>query len=149
MKKFGFFFFVLSFCISAPAFQIGDHKTITHQAFTEMEKCFPQAGARLNVEWLVSGDVDEDLDLFTKWLFFSHYYNPHKHLDMRRADSSARIADLTPEVRRASSSTPVDAGDVARLGHIIHHFQDMAVPPHVVPVSHALWDGFESFRVHR
>ena len=62
---------------------------------------------------------------------------------MWRADSAARVADLTPQLTQNASTYSSD--EVGDLGHLIHHFQDATVPAHVVPVAHSFWDGFETF----
>lgn len=130
---------------SSMAFHIDDHRMVTHQAFQEFVKCYPQASQLLDLEWLVSADVDEDLNLVQKLLVYSHYYNPYKKLQMMRKDSAGRITDLLPLFQRVKSD-PASAEEMANLGAIVHHFQDMAVPAHVVPVEHSFWDGFESLK---
>jgi hypothetical protein len=79
-------------------------------------------------------------------VFYSHFYNPHKALDLWwRKDSAARVENLAPALAQCrASGAAVSDEQVSALGHTIHQFQDMAVPAHVVPVNHALWDGFES-----
>lgn len=127
---------------SAQAYHIDDHKAIMHQAFVELADCFQNASTLLDLEWLSSGDVDEDTDLLEKWTTYSHYYNPYKKLNMIREDSSGRIDDLAPEFRHTGF---ISTNEMSDLGHAIHHFQDMTVPSHVVPVSHWLFDGFETY----
>lgn len=142
--------FVLSLALlgwSAAAYHLDDHSAVTHQAFQELVHCFPKASAMLNIEWMVQGDLDEDTNVFNKWLFYSHYYNPNKKLDMRRADSSERVGGLSTELRHPSSQG-VDFSEMTSLGHLIHHLQDATVPSHAVPVEHALWDGFETYQVN-
>ena len=129
---------------SASAYHLDDHSVITHQAFQELIGCFPKAAAMLNVEWMVQGDLDEDTNVFNKWLFYSHYYNPNKKLDMRRADSSERVEGLSSKLRQPSPEG-VDFSEMNDLGHMIHHFQDATVPAHVTPVEHSMWDGFETY----
>lgn len=131
---------------SALAYHLDDHEAVTHEAFQELIQCFPKAAAMLNVEWMVQGDLDEDTNLFNKWLFYSHYYNPNKKLDMRRADSSERVGALSSTLHQPATDS-VDYSEMSDLGHMIHHFQDATVPAHVTPVDHSMWDGFETYKV--
>lgn len=133
--------------VSSFAFQLGDHKAIMEQAYTEFVHCFPQF-RDLQVDLLVSGDLDEDLNLVQKELFYSHYYNPNKNLNMWRGDSAGRLENLKPDLLLCREDAHNLTGDeTSQLGHALHHLQDMAVPPHVVPVSHSFWDGFESYKL--
>jgi hypothetical protein len=139
---------LLAFFFAAPAFayHLGDHAKVTHQAYLELARCFPSASALLDLEFIDSGNREEDLNLLTKELFYSHFYNPHKRLKMRRADSAGRIADLQPILRRASFNR-IDVTEMINLGHVVHHYQDATVPSHVVPVNHSFFDGFETLEV--
>lgn len=138
---------VSAFTFSTFAFQLGDHERVTAQAVAEFKACFPQYHEALNLQELVAADLDEDTNLFDKELFYSHFYNPHKKLRLLwRADSSGRIADLQPALLQCREANgAVTSDEISSLGHAIHHFQDMAVPAHVVPVNHSFWDGFESY----
>lgn len=127
------------------AYHLDDHRAITQQAFKEIATCFPKSSALLDIQWLVTGDLDEDTDLVTKWFFYSHYFNPYKHLAMARGDSAARVRNLSAYLTPGTSNS-LDVSEIEDLGHLIHHFQDMTVPAHVVPVSHGFFDGFESFQ---
>ena len=142
----------LSFALSVPsafAFQLGDHKKVMAEAYKEFIGCFPEFQGRLNYDWLEKADIGEDLDLVNKELFYSHFYSPHKKLRMWRKDSSGRIEDLKPSLLQCRATVEkLSYENVSDLGHMIHHFQDMAVPPHVVPVSHSFWDGFENFAIN-
>lgn len=141
----------LSFALSATsafAFQLGDHRLVMAQAYREFVNCFPEFKDRLNYSWLENADVNEDLDLVNKELFYSHFYNPNKKLRMWRKDSSGRIEDLKPSLLQCrATNEKLSSDNVSDLGHMVHHFQDMAVPAHVVPVNHSFWDGFENFPV--
>jgi hypothetical protein len=139
-------FVIAAWSLTAHAYHIEEHRTITNQAFQEVAHCFPRAEALLNVEWMANGDVEEDTDLFSKWLFYSHYYNPNKQLNMRRYDSAERVSGLSSNLRNPAING-ADADEMSELGHMIHHFQDATVPAHVVPVDHSLWDGFETYKV--
>lgn len=146
MKFFALVSLCFGFASQVFAFSIEDHRTITQQAYQELATCFPSSAALVNLEWLESGNINEDLDFINKGLFYSHYFHPHKKLQMLRSDSSARIDDLEPTLGRASQpNIELDSDEVHAFGHVIHHYQDMASPPHIVPVSHGMFDGFESF----
>jgi hypothetical protein len=129
------------------AFQLGDHERVTTQAYREFVKCFPNFENQVSLKDLIQADLDEDLNLVDKELFYSHFYNPHKKLNLWwREDSEGRINGLAPALQQCRAAGALTtAGEVSALGYTIHHFQDMAVPAHVVPVNHSLWDGFESF----
>jgi hypothetical protein len=129
------------------AFQLGDHQKVTDQAIAEFSACFPQYQAVLSFAWLMDGNRSEDTNLFEKQLFYSHFYHPHKKLKLWwREDSSGRIANLKPDLLQCRSGRN-GANEIAQLGHAIHHFQDVSVPAHVVPVNHSFWDGFENYAV--
>jgi hypothetical protein len=138
---------------SAEAYQLADHKRITEQAIQELVACFPNARPSLTTKWILLGDLGEDVNLVTKELLYSHYFNPHKKLPMYRYDSSVRISRLetalAPVLAAAgteSAARPTNSfSTMLELGQVIHHLQDSSTPPHVVPVSHSLSDGFESY----
>src|SRR4051812_19619266 len=113
---------------SAWAFSLGDHDRVTRQAAAELVKCFPGELSPGDVNRLVWSDKLEDLNVLEKWWKYSHYFNPYHPLNMRRFDSSVRVREL----ERGLSAH----WDLGNLGHLIHHIQDMASPPHVVPVKH-------------
>ena len=140
--------FTALWVVSASAFGFGlsDHRRMTEQAVSELTQCFPQASQVLGLKWLIYGDLEEDLNVFRKDLTYSHYYHPGKNLHMYRYDSSVRVgmlADLLDQSKKSGSG--IGVSEMVEIGHVIHHLQDMASPPHVVPVDHNLSDGFESF----
>lgn len=121
--------------LTAWGFGLSDHGLMTQMAVTEYNLCARRPIGPAQVETLVHQNLDEDLNLIRKWGKYSHYFHPEKSLqDLHRLDASLRIVDLL--------------GDhtAEELGHAIHHLQDMASPPHVVPVRHGLFDGFEKFK---
>lgn len=122
----------------AMAFGLTDHEAITRQAVAEFLVCAPGGFRPTETELLVDADADEDTNLLRKWLSYSHYFHPEKKLEMWRATSMERVTALQEEI---SSGREL----LSRLGHLIHHLQDAASPPHVVPVNHWLTDGFETF----
>ncbi len=141
------FAFVSTFlaAASAQAFSIDDHEAITRQAVIEYNRCFPANPVTPSAEAAITAaNRGEDLNVFRKWATYSHYFHPEKRIDMRRKDSSERILDLVEDLRRHEGDVEEIEHDI---GHVLHHIQDMASPPHVVPVNHWLTDGFESFDV--
>ncbi len=115
-------------------FGLSDHSRMTQQAVMEYNLCARFPIDESAVSHLVHQNLDEDINLFLKWGKYSHYFHPEKALrDLHRLDASFRIIDLLGESTREE------------LGHALHLLQDMASPPHVVPVRHGLFDGFEAF----
>ncbi len=83
----------------------------------------------------------EDFNVLQKWLGSNHYYSPSFALPkLWRLPSDTRVARLEGELL-AATDCPCRAWD--RAGHAVHHVQDMASPPHVVPIVHGLGDAFE------
>ena len=125
---------------AASAFRLSAHRAITDRAIAA-------EGMEELERWLWQGNRAEDTHLNVKWRHFSHYFRPDAALVLpRRGTSDERVVVLVAEAQAAQ-----DAGDTAALwqavGGILHHVQDMASPPHVVPVAHDLRDGFESWPV--
>ena len=134
---------VLLLPLVAGAFSVPNHELLTRTAITEALGSPDTAPLAQYREELVSACRNEDLNLHVKWTGWSHFFHPGTSLDTAfRQDSSARVRALWREVEEAASH-----GDVARaynrVGHLVHHIQDMAVPMHVVPVMHGLSDLFE------
>ncbi|MFT5680946.1 MAG: hypothetical protein ACI8RZ_001852 [Myxococcota bacterium] len=128
---------LLAILPDAAAFRISAHRAITQEAVQA-------EGLEAVGRWLWQGNRAEDTRLNVKWRHFSHYFRPDASLTLPRRDTSdARVAMLLVEAEAAEA-----AGDEAAMwqaiGGIIHHVQDMASPPHVVPIAHDLRDGFES-----
>lgn len=141
-----YLFSVLMFNASiANAYHLGEHESITRQAVAEIRKCWPESAAALVDDDLVRANLDEDLNLVVKELFYSHFYNPNRHLSMFRGSSWDRVTDLTPDLLQCRGSSIAEVA--AQLGAVIHHLQDGTVPAHVVPVNHSFWDGFESLEL--
>lgn len=148
-------FILISFPLSLPvaqAYSISDHRELTRVAVSELELCgkLTPSEARAFLEDLVDGNVNEDLNVIRKWGRYSHYFHPHKKLDMRREDSSVTVDESQREIRELLARPgSVDRSAVLELlGRVIHHLQDSSVPPHVVPVDHGLSDGFEGLEIH-
>ncbi len=75
---------------------------------------------------------------------------------MRRGSSAGRVQQISGQLSEESKDDfRLDQAEsllgmpmpLEILGHAIHHIQDMTSPPHVVPVMHGLYDGFESYEV--
>jgi len=133
---------------ASQAFQLGEHRTITRQAIDEYNLCASGLLGQTYAETVVSGNINEDLDLFRKWTSYSHFYHPTKTLTQRRMDSSISIIEIEYEVGQLLNRRSPELGDAYKaLGHAIHHLQDAASPPHVVPVMHGLTDGFEGLEL--
>jgi len=137
----------LLFASNAYAYHLDDHERIMRQAYAEFTKCFPQVAQKISVDDLVQGDLDEDQNLIVKELFYSHFYNPLKKINQRwRKGSDGRLTDLSPKLQQCRTSGGAWDADMAHnLGYAIHHFQDMTVPAHVIPVMHTMNDGFEVY----
>jgi hypothetical protein len=141
----GLAFAMVSVTGSAHAYQLGDHAMITRRAVEELNVCLSNIVGKDLEARVQASNRNEDLNLFKKWSTYSHFYHPKKVLsDMRRLDSSLRVAEVEHAVEKLlSQATPAVAGAFSELGHAIHHIQDAASPPHVVPVMHGLADKFE------
>jgi hypothetical protein len=132
--------------LQAFAFHVPDHVAITARAVNELSAC-----GLLSPQWTTdvtsaveSADESEDYNLFRKWSYYSHYYNPYHALDQFRADSSASVTEAAATIK----ASPLDAYAVNQgIGRLIHHVQDASTPAHAVPVAHAFSDGFEVFDI--
>lgn len=133
--------------LEAHAFGLTDHEAITRRAAEEFSQCFPDALTTLDVNLINATNIEEDINLIRKWGGYSHFFHPEKKLEMRRKPSDERIVRLEAEMETVLDSHYPGARPrlLATLGHVLHHVQDAASPPHVVPVNHWLTDGFESF----
>lgn len=127
----------------ARAFDLDAHRQLTTRAVALEAAAHPEIGAR--VLDLVASNLGEDLNLVVKWGAFNHYFNPMGSVRTTwRSTSDARVSGLQEELRHALAAG--DEGEVWLLaGAILHHVQDMASPPHVVPVEHGIGDGFEGY----
>ncbi|WP_240359417.1 hypothetical protein [Pyxidicoccus trucidator] len=127
----------------AEAFSVEDHRALTQAALDSAAAAGGAAGLAEHRESVLHGATAEDLNLHVKWTGWHHFYRPEGHVySSLREGSDARVRDLWDEALDAARY-----GDMARAwdraGHLAHHLQDMASPPHVVPVMHGLGDGFE------
>ncbi|PTL78801.1 hypothetical protein [Vitiosangium sp. GDMCC 1.1324] len=133
----------LALPLRASAFSVPDHEMMTRASIDAVLASghYPELAAHEAV--VVEGSRAEDLNLPVKWAGYHHFFHPGTSLDSSvRKDSGARVRVLWQEAEEAASH-----GDLAqafdRVGHLVHHIQDMAVPMHVVPVMHGLSDRFE------
>lgn len=130
----------LAFTLSVDsyAYQLSDHRWITGRAVLAYNSCYPQqkippAAAKR----MVAGNLSEDFNLANKWLKNSHYYNPTKWIfTLWRNDASYRMKELLEKPMTATN-----------VGKILHFVQDMSSPTHVIPITHGLSDGFESYKI--
>ena len=134
---------------SAHSFRLCEHERLTRRAVLEFNYCFDGSVSRTTEDTIVSANKSEDTDLINKWLWYSHFYHPEKPLeDMSRYDSSIRVNELEEEIKKLLLSQNKNDSEIYNnMGYIIHHLQDMASPPHVVPVMHGLDDGFEAYEL--
>ncbi|WPB74132.1 hypothetical protein KYC5002_34510 [Archangium violaceum] len=129
--------------LGARAFSVPDHEAMTRASIDAVLATEAHPELEAHRAAIVEGSRAEDLNLHVKWTGYHHFFHPGTSLDSGfRKDSGARVRMLWMEAEEAASN-----GDLARafdrVGHLVHHIQDMAVPMHVVPVMHGLSDRFE------
>ncbi|AKJ02024.1 hypothetical protein ATI61_103740 [Archangium gephyra] len=129
--------------LGARAFSVPDHEAMTRASVDAVLAGGAYPGLAAHRAAIVEGSRAEDLNLHVKWTGYHHFFHPGTSLDSGfRKDSGTRVRVLWAEAEEAASH-----GDLARafdrVGHLVHHIQDMAVPLHVVPVMHGLSDRFE------
>ncbi|MFL5345583.1 MAG: hypothetical protein ACJ8AT_12350 [Hyalangium sp.] len=133
--------------LRATAFSVEAHQALTEAALDTAQgaKARPLLAAHRSA--VVHGATSEDLNLHVKWTGWHHFYCPEGSLDtaFRRA-SDSRVRELWEEAMEAARHGDLDRA-FDRAGHLVHHVQDVASPPHVVPVNHGLGDGFERYDV--
>ena len=139
------FILFFAFVKSAVAFHLGDHTEVTRQALKEFEKCYPQVFQKDETFFIITSDLEEDINVIRKDLLYSHYFNPDKVLPMFRKDSLARVVDLAADIKDDHNSILL----YMHLGHALHHLQDMSVPAHVVPITHGFNDTFETYNLKK
>lgn len=123
---------------SAHAFGLSEHEDLTRLAFRVLKVCTPQARVHKYKDQIIETNHDEDTHLLRKWTRYSHYYNPRKNLKTSwRVTADVRVSEIEEEL--------IQGAPAEELGVAIHMIQDMASPPHVVPVVHGLDDKFESW----
>lgn len=130
----------------AAAFSVGDHQALTEAALSaEGTGVRPLLAAHRDA--VVHGATAEDLNLHVKWTGWHHFYFPEGSLDTAlRHASDSRVRELWAEALEAARHGDLDRA-FDRAGHLAHHIEDMASPPHVVPVNHGLSDRFERYGV--
>lgn len=127
----------------ASAFWVDDHHALTQAALERALEAGASPSLAAHRDAVLHGATAEDLNLHVKWTGWHHFYRPEGALDSAlRAGSDARVEMLWEEALDAARG-----GDLSRAwdraGHLAHHIQDVASPPHVVPVNHSFADGFE------
>jgi hypothetical protein len=128
----------------ASAFSVSDHRALTEAALDGALA----SGAPLLAKYrsaVLHGATAEDLNLHVKWTGWHHFYSPEGSLDtLVRQGSEARVRALWDEALEAARHGDLERA-FDRAGHLMHHLQDMASPPHVVPVNHGPFDRFERY----
>lgn len=126
----------------ALAFHLGTHALLTQASLQALPD-----GSRLRQfpDRVVSCCLSEDKNLFTKWFLSSHYYDPIKPMPRRAPTWRSSAVERVRQLEAALLQSRTDADRACWAGRLLHYVQDLAVPAHVVPVSHAMGDGFESF----
>src|SRR6185312_2035092 len=110
---------------SARAYHLEDHKAIALESVAELNRCYPNLISDLQSEILWTSNLDEDLNIFRKDIFYSHYFNPYKRLNMLRFDSSVRVSRLEGDLRGDAMDGDFASLLVyAHLGHAIHQIED-------------------------
>jgi len=130
----------------AEAFSVGDHQALTEAALDAAGREARPLLAK-HRDAVVHGATAEDLNLHVKWTGWHHFYFPEGSLDTAiRQASDSRVRELWEEALEAARHGDLERA-FDRAGHLAHHLQDMASPPHVVPVNHGLNDRFEGYGV--
>ena len=125
------------------AFSLGDHAQITRAATSGIAQCWAGSFSEASVQALIAANQWEDKNLLRKWTRYSHFYNPERTFDSVRLNSHDRMIDLEHQLR----ACPDESRCNELLGKALHHIQDMAAPPHVLPVNHFWTDGFEKLDI--
>jgi len=130
----------------AAAFSVSDHQALTEAALRAAgREARPLLAEHRSA--VVHGAAAEDLNLHVKWTGWHHFYFPEGSLDtVLRQASDSRVRELWEEALEAARHGDLERA-FDRAGHLAHHVQDMASPPHVVPVNHGLGDRFERYGV--
>ena len=111
------------------------------------ERAAEMEGLAAVERWLWQGNRAEDTRLGIKWRHYSHYHRPDAPLVLPRRGTSGDRVEVLWEAAEAARLEGDPAAMWTAVGGLLHHIQDMASPPHVVPVAHDLRDGFESWPV--
>lgn len=138
---------LLALLTHADAFSPAVHRALALRALELESVSVPPGAAPVQPDQAAAfarGAADEDWNIFRKWLVWHHYYTPSFRVrSLWRRPSDERVAMLNGAIDGA-----LDRHDAHRAwflaGLLAHHVQDMASPPHVVPVAHGLFDAFES-----
>jgi hypothetical protein len=124
----------------AAAFSPAVHRALSERAVA-LEADTSPALARQSAR-VARATAWEDWNLARKWIRWNHYFSPNFPVPtLWRRPSNERVAGLEARIRGSTDR------DYRLLGLAVHHVQDMASPPHVVPIVHGLGDGFESWEM--
>ncbi|MBI4368955.1 MAG: hypothetical protein HY547_01855, partial [Elusimicrobia bacterium] len=131
----------------AAGYLLSDHERLTKMTFNEFNRCRSIKISDSLVQFAVESNFNEDANIMRKWFEFSHYYNPQKSLnDDWRKDAMARVRQLKEAFFLLDKQAPDFELQVFGLaGRLMHYFQDVTVPAHVVPVRHINNEGFEVY----
>ncbi len=142
------FLAILVFGTSSYAFMPKEHGSLIDVALKDLQAC---AGIKLSDKQkkkIHVGCHREDTNYLRKALKYSHFYNPYREITARwgpikRKTSMVRIDRLSTRLENESKDRWGHRRSLKRIGHMIHHVQDMAVPTHVIPILHpSLKNGF-------
>jgi len=133
------------------AFSLSDHRQITEAAFRGIQSCLPSPISDQDARTIQEANLWEDINVLKKWFGYSHFYHPEspsaplhaEELGFRK-DSRARVVLAQALLEKGE---PERSHKLHLIGALVHHLQDMAVPPHVLPVNHFWTDGFEKLKV--
>lgn len=126
---------------------MGDHQALTEAALDTARGTQARSLLDAHRDAVLHGATAEDLNLPVKWTGWHHFYFPEGSLDtVVRQASDSRVRELWEEALEAARHGDMERA-FDRAGHLAHHVQDVASPPHVVPVNHGLGDGFERYGV--
>ena len=141
---------ICALAVPCCGFESEKHGPISLRAITVYQVC---TGRTLPDEFsaaFVRGSIDEDgidwrLERLRNW----HFYNERKNLKYYWEGFCYGGNEIIFEKRTASMNSLRGAGKSAGLyyaaGRVAHHIQDMASPPHVMPVYHTSGDAFDSY----
>jgi hypothetical protein len=127
--------------------RLNEHEEITRHIITRTSGPFEWLQKDDLLERVVRANMREDHNYLVKGLF-SHFYNPSQTFwSLWRVNNQIRVKWLSRFAAR-SYYKENHIRLAATLGRIIHHFQDMTIPVHVIPINHSMFDTFERYPLH-
>lgn len=141
-------FLLLLFSASVSSFSIDNHKIVNDLVEKEYLK-LPQYHSMSKEMWKAfkKGNIEEDSKYLRKrknWHFYDPTFTFHLEESLNR-----RFKELIVTLNKQIN----DKADIVviykTLGGITHYLQDMAVPPHVVPVYHGGSDAFDEYKISK